>query len=230
VRLDRIRKLFNLAADQAGTPEGEAAARIARRLLVERSVSLAELSEEERAATDPFERREILLGGPAHWRCVLVCAVAAHCDCAAGYLPGRGKARLYGRRGAVEVAEYLFVVLSRALTRERAYHLVTEARGLDPAAQERSASDFCRSAIFALQLRMQEIREQEQGERPEVTALVSAQSAGLWRWMREQGVSQRVDAPFPWAMSESGVKAGYRLPLVPSVEDGLAETTRRARG
>ena len=116
--VDRIRKLLRVAADQEGTPEGETAARIARRMIEQQAEALSELDLDAREEADPFLRRPILLGGPAHWRCRLLTLVAEHCACIAGYRPGSGKASLYGRRSAVEVAEYLYVLLSRAMTRE----------------------------------------------------------------------------------------------------------------
>ena len=119
MRFDRIRKLFALAADQSDTPEGETAARVARRLMHEHDVQLSQLSPQQREDADPFTRQTLLLGGSEQWRCRLLSVVARHGECVASWRPGAGQGSLYGRRSSVEVTEYLFVVLSRDGARGR---------------------------------------------------------------------------------------------------------------
>ncbi|MCB9761477.1 MAG: DUF2786 domain-containing protein [Alphaproteobacteria bacterium] len=212
--LDRIRKLFALAADQTGTPEGVAAARIARELMTRQSYDLAQLDPAAAEDADPFVRRRILLGGPAHWRCRLIAAVARHCECVAGYKPGLGRASLYGRRSTVEIAEYLYVVLSRALTRERVAWMMAEGSLIQEPERTRRANDFTQSAILALRSRMEELRRGQRDVRPQDYALVRSRAEGLDRWMEEAGFGLKKDPPFPFAYSEDGYRAGYRLPLV----------------
>ena len=212
--LARIRKLFALAVDQQGTPEGDTAARIARDLMRERCVELAQLAPEEREEADPFVRVKLLLGGPRHWRCRLLSVVASHCECVAGYRPGAGKGSLYGRKSAVEVAEYLFVLLSRQLTLERAVFMAN----LGPWAQDpegvRRTLDFTGSAVLAIEIRLKELRDAELSHDPETFALVHSSSQGLGSWMDRTGHGLRAEPPFPFAYSEDGYKAGYRLPIV----------------
>jgi hypothetical protein len=215
--LDRIRKLFALSVDQQGTPEGETAARIARELMRDRCIELAQLAPGEREEVDPFVRQRLLLGGPKHWRCRLLSVVASHCECVAGYRPGSGKGSLYGRRSAVEVAEYLFVLLSRQLTLERAVFMAQ----LGPWAQDpegvRRTLDFTGSAVMAIEIRLKQLRDAELSEDPETFALVHSSSRGLGSWMERSGQGLKAEPPFPFAYSEDGYKAGYRLPIV----DGL---------
>lgn len=207
--LERVRKLFALAADQQGTPEGEAAARVARRLMRARSLELAGLDESVRQELDPFTRRQLLLGGPRYWRCRLVTLVARHCECIAGYVPGTGKASLYGRRSAVDVAEYLYVVFSRTLTLERVLFL-SEIAELPDEERVRRVNNFSQSAMLALELRLQQAREQEDDKE---FALVRDSGRGLRRWLDSQGRTLQRELPFPFAYDEAGYKAGYRLPL-----------------
>ena len=218
--LQRVRKLFALAADQQGTPEGEAAARIARRLVHERNIELQRMSEEEQERVDPFLRQELLLGGPAQWRCRLFSAVALHCGCVASYKPGSGRGWLYGRKASVEVGEHLYVVLSRALTQERVAYLMSRSQNMGDLERDQAANNFCQSAILALESRMQQQREQEKAEAPERLALIVRRSEGVYDWMQRQGHRPRRGVPFGFSLSEEGYAAGWRLPLRDAVEEG----------
>lgn len=218
--MERVRKLLALAADQEGTPEGDSAARVARRLIADRGLQLAGLSDAQRERSDPFSRKEILLGGPGHWRCRLVVLVARHVGCQAGYQRGRGKATLYGRRSAVEVAEYLYLVLGRALTRERVMWTMGAGASLPEAERTRRVNDFTRSALLALSTRLEELREQERSGAPEQHALVRSHGRGLESWMRVQGVRLESEPPFPFAYDAEGYRAGFRLPLLGAVAGG----------
>lgn len=221
----RVRKLLALAADQDGTPEGEAAARLARRLLEERSAEMAGLDAAERERVDPFERRSILLGGGGHWRCRLLSMVARHCECVAGYKPSAGKGSLYGRQGAVDIAEHLVLVLLRALTVERAHwSMRPELRELPDEELIRRLNDFTGSALGALEVRFEEQLRSERQQAPERFALIRRHSVGLEDWMRRVGFRLGRDLPFPHGHSVDGWVAGYRLPLRAAVrgDDGGA--------
>jgi hypothetical protein len=204
VSIDRARKLLALAADRSGTPEGETAARLARTLLLRHGRRMAGLNEAERGAVDPFARRRLALGGPEHWRRRLLSLVAGHCACVATWRADAGW--LHGRRSAVAVAEYLFVVLTRAIGEERARY--EREGGGRPA-------DFTRSALLALEVRLRELRS---GEDLGSTALVRAHAAGVEGWMATLGIRPRQDAPFPYAFEPEGYEAGRRLPLVGALE------------
>ena len=211
--LERIRKLVNLALDQEGTPEGETAMRLARQLMVDRNLELSQLGLDERERVDPFTRSRLELGGRAHWRCKLLSLVALHCECVAGWTSA-GSGSLYGRRSSVEVAEYLFVVLLRQLSLERAGFLAAQP---DPDAEDlgRRTRDFCQTALLALSLRLEHLRG---AEAPESTALVRQSSRGLGDWMERTGQSLSTEPPFGFSYDEAGYRAGYRLPLVEAVE------------
>ncbi|HJN75661.1 MAG TPA: DUF2786 domain-containing protein [Myxococcota bacterium] len=211
--LERIRKLVNLALDQEGTPEGDTAMRLARDLMVERNVELSQLGLDERERVDPFRRSRVELGGKAHWRCKLMSLVAQHCECVAGWSTA-GTGSFYGRKSAVEVAEYLFVVLLRQLCLERAAFIAGVAR---PEAQDAGGRirDFCQTALLALSLRLEQLRS---AEAPECTALVRQSSRGLGDWMDGSGHALAKEPPFGFSYDEDGYRAGYRLPLVGAVE------------
>lgn len=207
----RARKLFALARDQEGTPEGHAAARMARSLLREHSLEVAGLDSEALNLADPFERRELLLGGPRMWRCRLLTLVSRHCECVAGYRSGSGKGSLYGRRSNVSVAEHLYNVLSRTMTLERAL-LLGEHQHLGEVALARKANDFTMSALLALEIRLKEIVQEEDASEVS-TALVRQSRDGLRAWMVQSGHSLSQEVPFGYSWDAKGYQAGYRLPL-----------------
>ncbi len=211
---DRARKLFALARDQHGTPEGHAAARLARSLLRAHSQEVAGLDSAALNAADPFERRTLLLGGPRMWRCRLLTLVSRHCECVAGYRAGSGKGSLYGRRINVSVAEHLYRVLSRTMTLERA-QLLGLHRGLGEPALARKANDFTMSALLALEIRLKEMVLEEEG--PTSTALVRQSRHGLREWMQRSGHALTQEVPFGYSWDAKGYQAGYRLPLQKAV-------------
>ena len=213
--LERIRKLVALAGDQAGTPEGETAMRMARELMHEHSIELAQLQADERDAIDPFSRRKLDLAGRAHWRRQLLSMVALHCECIAGWSQTGNAASLYGRKSAVEIADYLFTVLLRQLTMERAAFMAgLHTRSDDPDGIRRTR-DFCQSALLALRLRFEQLRGVEPEE---CTALVRQSARGLGDWMEKRGHKLAPEAPFGFRYDAEGYRAGYRIPLVEAVE------------
>ncbi|MCP4806563.1 MAG: DUF2786 domain-containing protein [Proteobacteria bacterium] len=213
--IERIKKLVALAGDQAGTPEGESAMRMARQLMVEHSIELAQLQADERDAVDPFDRRPLDLAGRAHWRRQLLSMVAQHCECIAGWSRTGNAASLYGRKSAVEIAEYLFLVLLRQVTMERAAFMVDlQLRGDDPDGIRRTR-DFCQSALLALRLRFEQLRGIEPEES---TALVRQSARGLGDWMENRGHKLAPEPPFGFRYDAKGYQAGYRIPLVDAVE------------
>jgi hypothetical protein len=176
-------------------------------------LKLSELPPAQRNEADPFERRPLLLGGSEQWRCRLLSVVARHCECVASWRPGAGRGSLYGRSSSVEVAEYLYVVLSRDLTRARAFRMM-ELRELT--AEQRSAglNDFCQSAVLAIEVRCAELRAEEPAD---CTALVRTRAKGLWNWMQENGQDLRKEPPFGYSFDETGWKVGHGFKLVEAI-------------
>lgn len=213
--LERIKKLVALAGDQAGTPEGEVAMRMARELMRESSIELAQLQADERDAVDPFTRRPLDLGGRAHWRRQLLSMVATHCECVAGWNPRGDNGSIYGRRSAVDIAEYLFQVLVRQLTMERGAFMAGLLSRPDDPDGIRRTRDFCQSALLALRLRFDQLRGQEPEES---TALVRQAARGLGDWMDRRGHNLATEPPFGFRYDDAGYRAGYRIPLVDAVE------------
>jgi hypothetical protein len=210
VRLARLRAL---AEDQAGTPEGELAARLAREITLDRHRQLSSMDLQTRNQVDPFIRQDLDLGGKAFWRRRVASLTAHHCDCLCSF--SGSLARLSGRRSSVLVAEHLYRVMSRSIAVEKTAWLGSNML-LDDA---RAGRDFAHSAVLALQHRLHGLRQQDQ-ESPESTALARSDRKALLGWLEGQGVSLKPDVPFPYAYTQDGYEAGYRVPLQGAVEDG----------
>ena len=213
----RIRKLLDLARDQAGTPEGDAAARIARRLMLRHARSHAAASCAGIPDADPIGHWQFELGGDERWRRRLATAVARHCACIAAWRRGGTVARFFGHTSSRPIVEYLFVVLSREVETAAATWLRDEAPAMTEAEAELDPEnrlrvrDFCQSAVTALDNRLDELRAHERGEDPHGTALVLARGRDVRQWMDEQGVHLDQSPRRPWRHSAAGWEAGARI-------------------
>jgi hypothetical protein len=213
----RIRKLLDLARDQAGTPEGDAAARIARRLMLRHARTHAAAACAGIPDSDPIRRWNLELGGDERWRRRLATSVARHCACIAAWRRGGSVARFFGHTSAQPIVEYLYVVLSREVEEAGARWLREEAPALTQAEAERDPEnlvrlrDFSQSAVTALDNRLAEMRATERGEDPTGTALVVARGRDVRKWMEDEGVQLDKSPRRPWRHSPAGWEAGARI-------------------
>lgn len=213
----RIRKLLDLARDQAGTPEGEAAARIARRLMLQHARTHAAASCAGIPDSDPIRRWDLDLGGDERWRRRLATSVARHCACIAAWRRGGQVARFFGHTSAQPIVEYLFVVMSREVEQAATRWLREDAPALTQAEAEADpenlvrSRDFCQTAVTALDNRLAEMRIVERGEDPHGTALVLARGRDVRQWMEDEGVQLDPSPRRPWRHSAAGWEAGARI-------------------
>jgi hypothetical protein len=206
----RLRKLVALAEDQAGTPEGDIAARLAREIMSARRKELQGHDLGTRERLDPFTRKAIDLGGSAFWRRRVASLTALHCECLCSFVGP--EARLSGRQSTVLVAEYLYRVMSRSIVLEQVAWLGER----DLLEDTRAANDFAQSAVLALDSRLRDMREEARHD-PQAAALARTDQDALRRWLAQRGVRLRKEAPFPFAYSQEGYEAGYRVPIQRSV-------------
>jgi len=205
----RVRKLLNLARDQAGTPEGESAARLARTLM--RDQARARLGADD--PSDPHQRLRLDLGAPAPWRRRLAAAVARHCACVAAWPPGGSTVVLFGRASALAVAEYLLAVTLREVEAARGQ---AAERGAGPA----ELNAFCHSAVTALESRLRSLRDGEAHDDPSGAALVRQEDRGVRAWMEAQGLRPTAAPPWVSPHSPAGWAAGREIPLHDAVRAG----------
>lgn len=225
----RIAKLRALARDQAGTPEGRIAARLARKLVHDNARRHASRRYQGLPDTDGLTRHRLALGGSDAWRRRLVAAVARHVGCVAAWPRGADHAFVFGHASAAQVGDYLYEVLSREVAGSLQHWLRTEAPMLGPAEARADPEDtsrrtaFCQSAVTAIDARLTQYRAQEEGEDPVGTALVLDRRTAAADWMKEQGVDTVPPAQRPWRHSPAGYLAGYRIPLHDAVTEEAAE-------
>ncbi|MCK6504540.1 DUF2786 domain-containing protein [Myxococcota bacterium] len=224
--VDRIRKLLALAADQQGTPEGQAAARLARRLIHRYDLAGQALHE---PAGDPIVRVALAIDGRVLWRRRLAAAVARHCECALSWSPSEQRAWLYGRHSGVAVAQYLHAVLRREI--EDARRRYDEELPMMTGEKERArlARDFTGSAVLAVENRLAALRGEEAAVRPDQCAVVSRRGQELREWMQAQGVHFHRQAPSVFAYSAEGYAAGHAITLRDAVRGQALDPARSLR-
>jgi hypothetical protein len=226
---ERLHKLRNLARDQAGTPEGETAARLARQLM--REHARARIGPDRPG--DPHRKLRLSLGQVAPWRRRLAVAVAKHCACVAAWPRGSAEVVLFGRRSSVLIAEYLLTVTLREveLARER----FVRDRNADPddvpAELRTPLNAFCQSAVTSIDARLRAMRDEEQEEDPSGHALVRQEDADVRQWLDDEGVELQKAAPSIAAHCQAGWDAGRAVPLQDAVGWGQPARDRiDARG
>lgn len=215
----RIQKLLALATDQAGTPEGEAAARMARALARRFALQADEARRRGDHDRDPILERCISLTDRALWRRRLSAVVASHGCCTVAWPRSGERAHLFGHRSSLLITEYLYAVLDRELTAARAAfterrHREREARGLPT--EEGRVQDliaFTHSAISAVAVRLGELRREDQRLDPKGTALVLRRGDDVEGWLRQQGRRFGGSMPVPFAFDRAGYEVGNRIPL-----------------
>ncbi len=217
--LSRIRKLLALAADQHGTPEGEAAARLARKMIARYDLDGADLRTRDQ---DPIVRRPMAVDGQVLWRRRLASAVARHCECALSWAPDQGRAFLYGRRSGIAIAEYLHAVLLREVEGARTRHDEELPMMIGEKERERTLADFTGSAVLAVENRLSALRREEAGAQPEQCALVSRRGEELRDWMKDKGMHFKKAAPSVFAYHAEGYAAGHAIALFDAFEAGSA--------
>ena len=212
----RIRKLLDLAHDQEGTPEGTAAARLARQMMLRHAIDLEGLDHETRRQRDPVDRLEVDLGGRELWRRRLSASVGHHANCTVAWPERGGRAVYFGHRSDLLIAEYLTVVLSRQVEESRAgfaQDLETDEDGAFTPDSRRLLRDYCHSAITAIEGRLKHFAAQVDGELPEATALIRSRGDEVERWLKERGIKFRKAAPSPYRYHHEGYQAGHAIPL-----------------
>lgn len=218
--LSRIRKLLALAADQHGTPEGEAAARLARRMIARYDLDGADMRIRDQ---DPIVRRPMTVDGQVLWRRRLASAVARHCECALSWAPDQGRAFLYGRRSGIAIAEYLHAVLLREVEGARILHDESLPMMTGEKERERILADFTGSAVLAVENRLSALRREESGTEPELCALVSRRGEELRDWMKEQGLQFRKAAPSVFGYHAEGYAAGHAIAIFDAFDSTSAD-------
>jgi hypothetical protein len=197
----KIEKVLRLAANQAGTPEGETAAALASRMMAAHAVEMADLDLDKAGDPDPIEKSSF--DSPhSRWRSLLAQLIAEHCQCEGLYSSGRGWQRihLYGHRSDIEVAKYLYTLCERqivkaarqytadlpAYSEEYRYCPEKERRTWVMVGKRAKGNEFRVSAVHGLGVKLARIRAETRRENPTGTALVSARRKTVEQWIANQ--------------------------------------------
>lgn len=220
--VDRIRKALALAEDQAGTAEGDTAAKIARKLMRKHAIEAADLDHEPE--DDPMVEYEFEIEKRQQWRRDLAHGLAKHCEVFSLHTYGTNKMTLYGQKSGVEVAEYLYSVVVRQVEQLLDAHVAMfmdeGTWGPLTTGQKRSQrNSFCRSAVWRIRARLKALRQTEENESPGTTALMKRQFNEAKQWARSQGVRWRSTSS-DWNWSAAGAAAGSSVSLNSGVRGG----------
>lgn len=218
--VEKIRKMLLLAADQAGTNEGDTAATLARKLMLEHGIAEVSL-EVGGTQADPNVKVAFDCGANLAWRFMLIGQVALHCDVYSTRMSGTTRITFWGRESGVEVATYLFTVLSRAIIAESDAHLAKMKRNgtWDECSESFKSAwrgRFCNSAVNALGHRLTAIRKAAAVVNATGNAIVMVRRNEAESWAREEiaGTGRTLrKASMSYHHNEAGYAAGQRIPI-----------------
>lgn len=205
--VERVKKMLALAMGQAGTPEGETAARIALRVMSEHALF-------DRDLVEPASVKQRSYRATAPWDRSLWATCARHVGAVALEDTLTGKLVVFGPDETLDLAAYLHHTIARGLVAERADDGSIYANG------------FLSTAVSAVAQRLTAMRKGAQRLDPVGTSLVVAQAASTAAW-----VSVHVDVE-PTAPRRSrrpplgaalfvpeGAAAGKRVPIVTGIRE-----------
>tara|TARA_R110001583_G_scaffold44829_17_gene141887 strand:- start:347 stop:1042 length:696 start_codon:yes stop_codon:yes gene_type:complete len=209
----KIEKLFRVAADQEGKPEGDTAARLASRMMAAHAIEMADINVSERI-DDPLEKQTHKHGASV-WRRNLSHVLAKHCNCTTSYYSRQGfgtHITWYGHKSDIEVSRYLYDICERQISAASKQHLKGLPEWYDRGLKRREANAFRRSAVNGLSNRLYEIRQEEAAANESGTALVLTRKAKVDAWIDENfsfGKGRHVK----YSHSSAGYQAGHDVNL-----------------
>lgn len=156
--IERIRKALSLAADRTGTPEGETAARIARNMMTQHAISMADIDLATSSKMDPLTMETFDLGIRGLWTRTLMNSIAIHCSCRTVNITGTSNVRLYGFAHDVAVAQYLFEIIKRQIIEAADRNAKSLPRWMSKGDKRSAYNDFVCSAVQGAYQKLAEIR------------------------------------------------------------------------
>lgn len=234
----KILKLLKLAEDQAGTSEGESAARMAHKLMREHAVSVS-LGDEQ----DEDRIQEIYEVGSANWKRSLMWRLAEHCSVYAirwskaaqwtgkQWRSNKKNFKLFGKPSNVEICLHLFKVCERQIEKEYQIYRETLPSWYDRGMVKAAANDFRTSAVRGLASKLEDMRKEAQSEDAQGTALVAQERAQAEAWAKDSGkVGKVTQTRMPTTRyNQDGYNAGRRVRLHDAVK-GSNKPTRTLDG
>lgn len=161
----RIAKALALAKNQAGTPEGETAARIAKNMMDSHAITMADLDAVSREKQDPLAKVETDLGARSQWRRELMFSVLNHCTVRGVFIFGSARMQLFGHSHDIEVAKYLYDVILRQLVNAANANAKALPDWYSQGEKKREYNSFVCSAVEGVKSKLRDIRKEAAKER-----------------------------------------------------------------
>ena len=155
--LDKIAKCLTLAKDQAGLPEGEAAAKRASEMMAKYRIAESEIDLSSKSSSDICEDKEgweglCDKGGKRQWICMLAGSLANTFDCQYWISPSNNTLHFIGTTGDIETCLYFMDVVYG--------HIERESRKLLPRLDQwRKRNVFGQAAEFEVSIRLRKMKE-----------------------------------------------------------------------
>lgn len=226
----RIQRLLALAKDQEGTPEGDAAAAAAYRVMQAHSIEQMDLDYATRQAEDPLTKESFSLGKRSQWRRNLANIIGTHTGCKMLWRVGGSQVTLFGHKSSVAIAEYLYIILHRQVEAAANKNSVENYWGYDPGHRRKLYNDFCHSAVAALHSRLERMRNQAAAENPTGTQLVLARTAVVADYYNKNKGKVLTAEPTAFDFNEKGYRAGLKMSLHEAVEATVDAGPKRITG
>lgn len=239
--VDRVRKLLAMGvvpegADEATRNEADSAARMARQIMQEHAISLADVEASERPP-DPIVAQDcrfvdltmqaVLPGSeyddayyerPSLWKKKLASTVADYLDIHGALRPNRNEFIFYGHASDVDLAQSLYGILAEQIDARCKIYLrearieAGEAWGYwDAGIAKTKGTDFRISAIVALDSRFAELKREE--EVTSGTGLMVQRKAEVDAWVNERFTFKSIALGADRKHNSEGYKAGRELKL-----------------
>ena len=217
--IKKIAKILALAEDQAGTPEGELAAKLAAKMMRAHAISMAEVGGVN-LDSDPLMTDDIAVGRVT-WRSTLAWTLALHCNCRAVRSTVRKNARgsqtaitrLYGHKTDVEVCQYLYEICEKQVEKAlKAWKKQRTAQGLTN--KYGVCQAYRESAVLGLRAKLSDIRKAGKEEDPTGTAMVVSRGDKAEAYMKSNvGKTRTYGGGSKGGFSAEGFKAGKNIAL-----------------
>lgn len=216
--LDRVAKLMNLGKDQAGTPEGESALKMASVLMAKHRIKESEIDMSTDSLLEDFVEGYTDQGGWRQWVVDLSSAIANTFDCkffyrATKYEDGQFTLTFIGTDSDVETSIYLTEVVM--------HHIETKAYDMWPAERNwRKRNEFGQAAVMVVSERLRSMKAEMTKVEEEVDCrdLVVQKKSKIEQAWKESGrelkngrrKDQKLRDRKTWL---AGMKAGETAPL-----------------
>lgn len=225
----KCRKLAALAHNQSNTPEGDAAAAAADRLMREHAISLSELSQEQQDQEDPLAVGAFDLRTDEQWAQVRFHILARFLHCRA-WIHGADpcKMGMVGHASSLEILEYLYITANVQLEGELDNWLDVEKARVGKRPKKAAQRDWQHTANAALNVRLDMIKADGRVADPTGTALVLVRDEAVQKWWNAQRWGKPAKAAdYNW--NQAGADAAKRVRLNAGIRTDKTQEAKQLR-